>query len=56
MTNTVLLLIDIQNDCFPGGRLPLARAEVPAAQVQAAFLAALDGSFARVASVAELVR
>ncbi|MCE9669825.1 cysteine hydrolase [Myxococcus stipitatus] len=36
MENTALLLIDIQNDYFPGGRFELDRMEAAAAQARAA--------------------
>lgn len=61
----VLLLIDIQNDYFPGGRMELAGAcatrelsfagrSVAAADVQTAYLAALGAVFAQVAPAAQL--
>ncbi|MBX3644387.1 MAG: hypothetical protein KF720_15125 [Rubrivivax sp.] len=46
-----LVLIDLQNDYFPGGRMELVGAD---ADVQLAFLAALNGAFAAVRPATDL--
>lgn len=50
MSDTAPLVIDIQNDYFPGGQA------LPALQVQAPLLAALDGLSARVAPAEEILK
>jgi len=86
MSGTALLLIDLQNDYFPGGRMALegspaavaandhgyrvtlladacaTRAQkfgdetVPARHVHAAFLAALEGAYAKVVATDEFLK
>lgn len=48
MADQALLIIDIQNEYFPGGKMELEGADA------AAFLAALNGFYAKVISTHEL--
>ena len=51
-----LLIIDIQNDYFPAGAMALSLGcvSVPAREVHAAFMAGLQGIYAKVVSANEL--
>lgn len=55
--STALLLIDIQNDYFPGGSMALEGADAAGAQAaraHGAFLAALQGIYATLATASEV--
>jgi len=57
MPDTALVIIDIQNDYFPGGAMELEGADAAGAkarQVHTAFLAALNGFYAKVINLHEL--
>ena len=66
--STALLIVDIQNDYFPGGRMPLAHdacatrdvefegKSVAAADVQAAYMSALGFAYAKVMGTAEALK
>ena len=55
MPDTALLVIDIQNDYFPGGAMELEGADAAGAKARsAAFLAALNGFYAKVVDTHEL--
>ena len=67
--NTCLLLVDLQNDYFPGGNMELVGIEdacatkdlifkgrtIKAADVHASFMAALSVPYARVLSTKEII-
>ena len=68
MSRTALLVIDIQNDYFPGGKMELERAaaaaaraqsfegrEIAAVQVHGAFLGALRGVYAKIMPTEEFL-
>jgi len=51
-----LLLVDLQNDYFPGGKMELVGIRQAAAQVHGAFRAALSPLYAKVVSRQEFLR